>query len=194
MVWITLFMWNNFQIAVINIIDVNSNNVQGNQNRRFGPIAFVLLGQGMTTSGSLVPIQFIPVSVIEWSEKFDGSNLKIWQQKIFYFTSLQMHLLLKEDPPMVHENVVDVSLQLAVTGWRHVNFMCQIRILKGRMPHLYEVYYMKAATKKLIFGPKVSHQRCLDKHASCGTVTQLQDGGFQICGNVGLVLKSARRN
>lgn len=56
-----------------------------------------------------VTVPMVPVNHNEKSEKFTGVNFKTRQQKmLFYLTTLYLARFLKEDPPTVREDRVDV--------------------------------------------------------------------------------------
>ena len=59
----------------------------------------------------------VPMTVShgEMLEKFNGTDLKKWQQKmLFYFTTLNLARFLREDAPALKENETDKQVVAAV--------------------------------------------------------------------------------
>jgi hypothetical protein len=92
----------------------------------------------------------VPVNHNEKPDKFTGLNFKTWQQKmLFYLTTLNLARFLKEDPPNIREDEVDVQVQHAFDAWKHSDFLCRNYILNGLTDSLYSVYSVKGSAKEL---------------------------------------------
>ena len=68
---------------------------------------------------------------------------------LFYLTTLNLARFLKEDPPSVREDKVDVQVFNVVEAWKHFDFLCQNYVLKGLLDELYNVYGSKKMAKEL---------------------------------------------
>ncbi|XP_047309597.1 uncharacterized protein LOC124913015 [Impatiens glandulifera] len=106
----------------------------------------------------------VPANHLDKLEKFDGSNFKRWQQKMFfYLTTLSLARFLTEDPPTpkidepnvasssdanVHPKV-DVQAASAIDAWHHSDFLCRNYVLNGLSDSLYNVYSEKNTAKEL---------------------------------------------
>ncbi|KAL6548540.1 hypothetical protein OROGR_008961 [Orobanche gracilis] len=77
----------------------------------------------------------------EKPEKFSGADFKKWQQKmLFYLTTLEMVVYLKDDHPVVSETETDRTKRFAFDQWCNGDFMCRNTILNGLVDSLYNVY------------------------------------------------------
>ena len=95
---------------------------------------------------TLMPVP-LPNPKPEKPEKFDGTEFKMWQQKmLFYLTTLHLTKFLQEDPP---EPGTDRDSVLAVDAWMQGDFLCWNYILDGLDDSLYNVYSPITTTKKL---------------------------------------------
>ena len=81
------------------------------------------------------------VSNGEKPEKFNGTEFKRWQQKIlFYLTTLNLALFLREDALALKENETDRKVVAVVEAWKHADFLCRNYLLNGLDNTLYNVY------------------------------------------------------
>ena len=81
------------------------------------------------------------VSRGEKPEKFNGIEIKRWQQKmLFYLTTLNLARFLQEDAPALKENEIDRQVVAAVEAWKHADFLCRNYLLNGLDNTLYNVY------------------------------------------------------
>ena len=90
----------------------------------------------------LAPVM-VPMTVShgEKPEKFNGTELKRWQQKmLFYLTTLNLARFLQEDAPALKEDETDRQVVAAMEAWKHVDFLCCNYILNGLDNTLYNVY------------------------------------------------------
>ena len=108
-------------------------------------------GQAVQVSVPLVPtVSTVPVNHNEKPDKFTGVNFKTWQQKmLFYLTTLNLARFLKEDPPFIGEDEIDVQTQQAIDAWKHAEFLCRNYLLNGLSDTLYGVYSVKKTAKEL---------------------------------------------
>lgn len=97
-------------------------------------------GSGMQGSIPLmrVPIM-VPNGLAERLKKFNKSNFKRWQQKMFYLTTLGLARLLIEAVPNVKEQESDVKTVSTVEAWKHSNFLCRNYVLNGLHNMQYDV-------------------------------------------------------
>ena len=83
-------------------------------------------------------------------EKFDGSNFKIWQKKMFfYLTTLKLDKYLKEDKPVVPPENTDVRVLASAENWVHGDFLCMGHIQNRLVDPLYNVYCNANSAKEL---------------------------------------------
>ncbi|KAI3445174.1 hypothetical protein Pfo_001839 [Paulownia fortunei] len=83
-------------------------------------------------------------------EKFTRTNFKRWQQKmLFYLTTLNLVMFLREDAPTVGEGEQDPQKRVAFDAWGHSDFLCRNYILNGLDNILYNVYSSMKTTKEL---------------------------------------------
>ena len=81
------------------------------------------------------------VSPEEKLEKFNGTEFKRWQQKLFFYrTTLNLACFLQEDAPAFKENETDKQAVAIVEAWKHADFLCRNYILNGLDNTLYNVY------------------------------------------------------
>ena len=79
------------------------------------------LTSGSTSTQSLMIS--IPLNHNDKPKKFSGLNFKTWQHKmLFYLTNLNLARFLKEDPPTIREDEVDVQIFNIVEAWKHSDF------------------------------------------------------------------------
>ena len=77
----------------------------------------------------------------EKPKKFNGTNLKRWQQKmLLYLTTLNLARFLREDAPALKENETDKQVVATVEAWKHADFLCHNYLLNGLDNTLYNVY------------------------------------------------------
>ncbi|XP_070017063.1 uncharacterized protein [Nicotiana sylvestris] len=86
----------------------------------------------------------------EKPEKFSGINFKRWQQKMFfYLTTLSLQKFIKEDVPMLADEIPDNERFLVTEVWKHSDFLCKNYILSGLEDALYNVYSGVKTSKEL---------------------------------------------
>ena len=86
----------------------------------------------------------------EKPEKFNGTELKRWQQKmLFYLTTMNLAGFLHEEAPALKEGETDKQLVAAVEAWKHADFLCRNYILNGLDNTLYNVYCSLKTAKEL---------------------------------------------
>ena len=91
------------------------------------PVIVVPSPQVHTTMGSTStqPLTVsVPVSYKDKLEKFTSLNFKTWQQKMLFYLTLNLAIFLKEDPPTVREDEVEVQTFNAMEAWKHSDFLC----------------------------------------------------------------------
>ncbi|KAL2487024.1 Uncharacterized protein Adt_31780 [Abeliophyllum distichum] len=77
----------------------------------------------------------------EKSEKFNGSNFKMWQQKmLFYLTALNLARFLTENAPVLQEGQGDIQAISTMDAWKHSDFLCRNYVMSGLADSLYNVY------------------------------------------------------
>ncbi|XP_062074498.1 uncharacterized protein LOC133778550 [Humulus lupulus] len=108
-------------------------------------------GQTVQVSVPLVPtVSTVSVNHNEKPDKFTGVNFKTWQQKmLFYLKTLNLARFLKEDPPFIGEDEIDVQTQQAIDACKHAEFLCRNYLLNGLSDTLYGVYNVKKTAKEL---------------------------------------------
>ena len=98
-------------------------------------------------STSSVPVPIVNVSHGEKPEKFNGTDFKRWQQKMFfYLTTLSLAKFFREDPPELVEGRFHSA---AVESWKNSDFSCRNYILNGLDNTLYNVYCTIESAKAL---------------------------------------------
>ena len=81
------------------------------------------------------------VSHGEKLKKFNGTEFKRWQQKMFfYLTTLNLARFLQENAPALKENETYRQVVATVEAWKHVNFLCRNYLLNGLDNTLYNLY------------------------------------------------------
>ena len=93
----------------------------------------------------------VPVSQAEKPEKFNGTDFKRWQQKMFfYLTTLHLVRYLYEEAPKQKEgDAADFQTVVAIDAWKLGDFLCKNYILNGLDNMLYNVYSVKESAKAL---------------------------------------------
>ena len=83
----------------------------------------------------------------EKPEKFNGTDFKLWQQKmLFYLTTLSLAKFLREDPPPLAKGETNNA---AVDTWKNSDFLCRNYILNGLDNTFYNVYCTIESAKAL---------------------------------------------
>ena len=96
------------------------------------------------------PIPTVGMNQGEKPEKFNGTDFKRWQQKMFfYLTTLNLAKFLHEDAPVLKENEDDSQNVATVEAWNHADFLCKGYILNGLDNTLYNVYSPIKTAKQL---------------------------------------------
>ena len=96
------------------------------------------------------PVVTVPVNHREKPEKFSGTDLKRWQQKmLFYLTTLNLARILRENAPILKEDETDRQVVAAVDAWKHADFLCRNYVLNGLDNTLYNVYSPIKTVKEL---------------------------------------------
>ena len=81
------------------------------------------------------------VSRGEKPKKFNGIEIKRWQQKmLFYLSTLNLARFLQEDAFALKENETDRQVVAAVEAWKYADFLCRNYLLNGLDNTLYNVY------------------------------------------------------
>ena len=92
----------------------------------------------------------VPINHGEKPEKFNGTEFKRWQQKMFfYLTTLNLAKFLYEDAPTLNENESDKQVVVAIDAWKHADFLCKNYILNGLDNTLYNVYSQIKTAREL---------------------------------------------
>ena len=90
------------------------------------------------------------VSRGEKPEKFNGIEIKRWQQKmLFYLTTLNLARFLQEDALALKENETDRQVVAAVEAWKYADFLCCNYLLNGLDNTLYNVYCVFNTAREL---------------------------------------------
>ncbi|VFQ68998.1 unnamed protein product [Cuscuta campestris] len=105
-------------------------------------------GPFLHTPNAVGPIS-VPASTVQRPPKFNGTNFKMWQQKMtFFFTVLGFAEYLQQDPPQ--ENDRNNPLVAMVNqAWYHNNYLTINYILEGLAETLYPVYAGEKLAKEL---------------------------------------------
>ncbi|CAL8992015.1 unnamed protein product [Prunus brigantina] len=83
-------------------------------------------------------------------EKFKGVDFKSWQQKmLFYWTTLNLAHVVKEEVPVAIENLIPAAKLNAIDVWKHSEFLCRNYILSSLDDTLYDVYSSYRTAKEL---------------------------------------------
>ena len=89
-------------------------------------------------------------SLREKPEKFNGLNIKRWQQKtLFYLTTLNLARFLIEDAPKLKEDKHDIQVINVIDALKHSDFLCRNYVMNALIDSLYNVYSDKKTTKDL---------------------------------------------
>ena len=124
---------------------------QNEQNMNGAPLA-VGANAGLAIPAALmapVPTN-IPVSHAEKPERFNGTDVKRWQQKmLFYLTTLSLARFLKKDAHVASEGETNREVITARDAWGHADFLCRNYVLNGLDNTLYNVYCAKKTAKEL---------------------------------------------
>ena len=106
------------------------------------------------TMGTPTPVSVasnaVPINHGEKPEKFNGTEFKRWQQKMFfYLTTLNLARFLHEDAPALNESETDKEGVAAIDAWKHADFLCRNYVLNGLDNTLYNVYSPINTSKEL---------------------------------------------
>ena len=82
-------------------------------------------------------------------EKFDESNFKRWQQKMFYLTTLNLARFLTEEAPKLSNGEMDKQAFNAIEAWKHFDLLCRNYVMNGLHDSLYNVYCAIKTSKEL---------------------------------------------
>ncbi|XP_024004135.1 uncharacterized protein LOC112081592 [Eutrema salsugineum] len=83
-------------------------------------------------------------------DKFDGSNFKQWQERMYFFlSSMRLSKYLTEDPPTVPDGNKDVMILATVEAWKHSDFLCKGHIKNRLVDQLFDVYSEVKTSKEL---------------------------------------------
>ena len=89
----------------------------------------------------------LPTPKPEKLRKFNGTEFKRWQQKVFFcLTTLHLTKFLQED---AQEPGTDRDSVLVVDVWTQGDFLCRNYILNGLNDSLYNIYSLITTAKKL---------------------------------------------
>ena len=76
-------------------------------------------------------VPHVPAAHAERPKKFNGSNFKLWQQKmLFYLTTMNLVHFLKEETPVVTPES-DLQTVYVANAWKHVTIFLGITFLAG---------------------------------------------------------------
>ena len=90
------------------------------------------------------------VSTEKKFEKFNGLNIKQWQQKmLFYYTTLNLVKILIENATKLKEDKRDIQVINAIDARKHSNILCRNYVMNELVDSLYNVYSYKKASKEL---------------------------------------------
>ncbi|VFQ76725.1 unnamed protein product [Cuscuta campestris] len=105
-------------------------------------------GPFLHTPNAVGPIT-VPASSVQRPSKFNGTNFKMWQQKIMFFmTVLGFAEYLQQDPPQPNE-ANDPLVAMVNQAWYHNNYLAINIILEGLGDSLYPVYAGATLAKEL---------------------------------------------
>ena len=91
----------------------------------------------------------MPIVHAEKPEKFNGTNFKLWQQKmLFYLTMMHLERFLKKEPLLLTSESNPQTVY-AVNALKHTDYICRNYILNGLTDSLYNMYYTKPTAKLL---------------------------------------------
>ncbi|XP_070015121.1 uncharacterized protein [Nicotiana sylvestris] len=76
--------------------------------------------------------------------KFFGIDFKRWQQKMFFYLStLSLHIFIKDDVPVLHDEAPDNERFVVTGAWKHFDFWCNNYILSRLEDELYQVHELQ---------------------------------------------------
>ncbi|VFQ75244.1 unnamed protein product [Cuscuta campestris] len=105
-------------------------------------------GPFLHTPNAVGPIS-VPASLVQRPPKFNGTNFKMWQQKMtFFLTVLGFAEYLQQDPPQPNE-ANDPLVAMVNQAWYHNNYLTINIILEGLGDTLYPVYAGAKLAKEL---------------------------------------------
>ncbi|VFQ91635.1 unnamed protein product, partial [Cuscuta campestris] len=105
-------------------------------------------GPFLHTPNAVGPIT-VPASSVQRTPKFNGTNFKMWQQKMMFFmTVLGFAEYLQQDPPQPNE-ANDPLVAMVNQAWYHNNYLAINIILEGLGDLLYPVYAGATLAKEL---------------------------------------------
>ncbi|VFQ77106.1 unnamed protein product [Cuscuta campestris] len=100
----------------------------------------------------------VPASSVQRPPKFNGTNFKMWQQKMMFFlTVLGFAEYLQQDPPQPNE-ASDPLVAMVNQAWYHNNYLAINIILEGLGDTLYPVYAGAKLAKELWNGLNKKYQ------------------------------------
>ncbi|VFQ83562.1 unnamed protein product [Cuscuta campestris] len=106
---------------------------------------------GLETTGDhpvVRPIS-VPANLVQRPPKFNGTNFKMWQQKMMFFlTVLGFAEYIQQDPPQPNE-ANDPLVAMVNQAWYHNNYLALNIILEGLGDTLYPVYVGVTLAKEL---------------------------------------------
>ncbi|XXG72461.1 hypothetical protein AAC387_Pa07g1553 [Persea americana] len=86
----------------------------------------------------------------EKPEKFNGTEFKRRQQKVFfYLTTLNLALFLHEETPTLIKGKTDKQVVATVEAGKHADFLCRNYIINGLDDTLYNAYCSWKTAKEL---------------------------------------------
>ncbi|KAJ0480322.1 hypothetical protein HanRHA438_Chr13g0589801 [Helianthus annuus] len=81
--------------------------------------------------------------------KVSSLNFKMWQQKMFYLTTLSLARFLTESPPQIAKGASDAKSKSVVEAWKDSKYLCRNYVLNGLVDTLYNVYFKVPTAKEL---------------------------------------------
>ncbi|VFQ83900.1 unnamed protein product [Cuscuta campestris] len=105
-------------------------------------------GPFLHTPNAVGPIS-VPASTVQRPPKFNGTNFKMWQEKMtFFLTILGFAEYLQQDPPQANDGN-DPLVAMVNEAWYHNNYLTINYILEGLAETLYPVYAGAKLAKEL---------------------------------------------
>ncbi|VFR03229.1 unnamed protein product [Cuscuta campestris] len=100
----------------------------------------------------------VSASTVQRPPKFNGTNFKIWKQKLtFFFTILGFAKYIQQDPPQTNEEN-DPLVAMVNQAWYHNNYLTINYILEGLADTLYPTYAGAKLAKELWDSLKKKYQ------------------------------------